>query len=257
MQKIKDKNIGLVLSGGGARAYSQIGVLQALHELGIYPSHISGTSAGALVGALYCSGYSPLEILELSKSHEFLKIFKIGFLNKGLSGMTRLRSFLNKHIKDDFKSLELPLFVCVTNLNSGNYEIKSSGKLIDIIAASCAIPLLLKSVKIDNILYVDGGLLNNLPIEPLLDISDKIIGVSVTEHEYKAEIKGVMQITERCLHLAVWNTIQERIKKCDVSILIDKHYKYSMFSINKSQELFEIGYKTTIEKRDEILKSIG
>jgi NTE family protein len=115
---------------------------------------------------------------------------------------------------------------------------------------------LFKPVTIDNNLYVDGGLLNNFPVEPLLKISDKIIGVSVNEHEYKTNIKGVMRITERCLQLAVWNTTQERIGKCDVSIVINKHYNYSMFSINKSAELFEIGYTTTINKMDEIIKAI-
>lgn len=254
MQENNSKNIGLVLSGGGARAYAHIGVLQALNEYGIYPTHISGASAGAFVGVLYCSGYAPLEILELSKSHAFLKIFKIGLLNKKLTEMTRLKAFLKQHVQDDFNFLKVPLSVSITNLNLGNYEIKSSSKLIEVIAASCAIPLLFKPIKIDNQLFVDGGLLNNFPIEPLLETSDKIIGVSVNEHEFKETIKGTLQITERCLQLAVWNTIQDRINKCDVSIVIDKHFKYSMFSIHKSQELFELGYKTTLEKMDSILE---
>jgi NTE family protein len=250
------KTIGLVLSGGGARAYAHIGVLQALNENGIYPTHISGASAGALVGGLYCHGYTPLQILALSKSDEFLKIFKIGLINRELTEMTRLKSFLHKHIQDDFKFLKIPLSVAVTNLNLGNYEIKSSGKLISVIAASCAIPILFRAVKIDEYLYVDGGLLNNLPIEPLLGITDKIIGVSINEHEYKDTIKGRLKIIERCLQLAVWNTTQERINKCDVSILIDKHVNFNMFSIHKSQELFDIGYKTAIDQMDTILKAI-
>ena len=86
--------LGLVLSGGGARANAHIGALHALNENGIYPTHISGASAGALIGALYCSGYSPLEILALSKSKAFLSIFKIGFLNKELTDMSRLKTFL-------------------------------------------------------------------------------------------------------------------------------------------------------------------
>ncbi|MCL5127727.1 patatin-like phospholipase family protein [Algibacter sp. L4_22] len=252
-----DKKIGLVLSGGGARAYAHIGVLQALNENGIYPTHLSGSSAGALVGALYCNGYSPLEILELAKSHEFLQIFKIGFVNKELTEMTRLKSFLIQYLKDDFNTLKIPLSICASNLNLGNYEIRSSGKLIEFIAASCAVPLLFKPIKIKGHLYVDGGLLNNLPIEPLLETSNKIIGVSVNEHEFKDNIKGAMQLTQRCLQLAVWNTLQERIEKCDASILIDKHFNYGMFSISKSQELFDIGYKQTIDKMDSILKAIG
>lgn len=256
MQKNNSNTIGLVLSGGGARAYAHIGVLQALNEQGIYPTHISGASAGALVGVLYCHGYAPLEIVALAKTDEFLKIFKIGLINRELTDMTRLKSFLRAHIQDDFKFLKVPLSVSVTNLNLGNYEIKSSGTLIDIVAASCAIPILFKPVKIDEYLYVDGGLLNNLPVEPLLETTDKIIGVSINEHEYKDSIKGRLKVTERCLQLAIWNTTQERINKCDVSILIDKHFNLSLFSIHKSQELFDIGYKATMDKMDAILKAI-
>lgn len=251
-----DKKIGLVLSGGGARAYAHIGVLEALNEHGIYPTHLSGSSAGALVGALYCTGYKPLEILDLAKSHEFLQIFKIGFVNKELTEMTRLKSFLNQYLEDDFSSLKIPLSICASNINVGAFEIRSSGKLIEFIAASCAIPLLFKPIKINNHLYVDGGLLNNLPIEPLLETSEKIIGVSVNEHEFKDNIRGAVQITQRCLQLAVWSTVQERIEKCDVSIHIDKHFNYSMFSISKSQELFDIGYNQAMDNMDNILKTL-
>ena len=246
--------IGIALSGGGARAAAHIGVLQALNENGIYPTHISGSSAGALIGALYCNGYTPLEILELSECQEFLKIFKIGFINKELTEMTRLKTFLKNHIKEDFIDLKVPLSISVTNLNLGNYEIISSGNLIEFIAATCAVPLLFRPVIIDGIQYVDGGLLNNLPVEPLINTCDKIIGVSVDAHKYKNKIKGVIQITERCLQLAIWNTIQERIKKCDVSIVIDKNLEYTMFTFNKSQDLFKIGYDSTIKKMDLILK---
>ena len=252
-----DKKIGLVLSGGGARAYAHIGVLHALNEHGIFPIHVSGSSAGAMVGALYCNGYKPLKILELAKSHEFLQIFKIGLVNKELTEMTRLKSFLNQYLTDDFSSLKTPLSICASNINVGAYEIRSSGKLIEFIAASCAIPLLFKPIKINNQLYVDGGLLNNLPVEPLFETSEKIIGVSVNEHEHKDQIKGTLQITQRCLQLAIWSTMQERIEKCDVSICIDKHLNYSMFSISKSQELFDVGYKETIKKIDSILEAIS
>tara|TARA_R110001583_G_scaffold67236_1_gene192442 strand:+ start:935 stop:1699 length:765 start_codon:yes stop_codon:yes gene_type:complete len=250
-------SIGLVLSGGGARAAAHIGALKALNENGIFPTHISGASAGALIGVLYCNGYTPSEILELAKSQEFLKIFKIGFNNKGLTEMTRLKAFLNKHIKDDFNELKIPLSVSVSNLNLGAFEIISSGKLIDYIVASCAVPLLFKPIVINDIQYVDGGLLNNFPIEPLLNTCDKIIGISVDGNPYKEKIKGVLRITERCLKLAIWNTIQERIKKCDVSLIINEHTEYNMFSFNKSEELFKIGYNSVIHSMKEIKDALN
>ena len=71
------ETIGIALSGGGARGAAHIGVLQALNEAGIFPDQVSGASAGALIGALYCSGHSPKKILEQSESHSFLNIFKV------------------------------------------------------------------------------------------------------------------------------------------------------------------------------------
>lgn len=250
-------SIGLVLSGGGARAAAQIGALAALNENGIFPTHISGASAGALIGVLYCNGYTPQEILELAKSQEFLKIFKIGFNNKGLTEMTRLKAFLKGHVKDDFKELKIPLSVSVSNINLGAYEIISSGMLIDYIVASCAVPLLFKPIVINDIQYVDGGLLNNFPIEPLLNSCDRIIGISVDGNPYMEKINGALRITERCLKLAIWNTIQDRIKKCNVSIIIDEHTEYNMFSFSKSDELFKIGYNSVMNKMDVIKDAIN
>ncbi len=84
-----EKIVGLVLSGGGARGAAHIAVLQALNENGILPDHVSSASAGALIGALYCSGHTPMEILELAESHSFLHIFKVGVINTSLTDMSR------------------------------------------------------------------------------------------------------------------------------------------------------------------------
>ena len=86
---MKETTIGIALSGGGARAAAHIGVLQALNENGIFPTHISGASGGSVIGALYCSGYAPLEILDLTKTASFLHIFKLGLGFKSIRDMSR------------------------------------------------------------------------------------------------------------------------------------------------------------------------
>tara|TARA_R100000406_G_scaffold95844_1_gene91381 strand:- start:1445 stop:2209 length:765 start_codon:yes stop_codon:yes gene_type:complete len=249
--------LGIALSGGGARGAAHLGVLHALNENNIFPNRVSGSSAGSIIGALYCSGYTPMEIILLSKKKAFLKIFKIGFLNKGLTELTYLKDFLNAHLnKDSFESLELPLHVCVSNINSGKYEIISKGKLIEVLAASCALPLLFKSVKINGNLYVDGGLLNNLPVEPLLLNCDKVIGVSVCPHETRDDIRGIRNVAERCMQLAIWGTMQHRFNQCNVAIEIEKSFKFGMFDVKKSEELFEIGYEVTIQQINEIKEKL-
>ncbi|WP_142785063.1 patatin-like phospholipase family protein [Changchengzhania lutea] len=71
--------IGIALLGGGVRGAAHIGVLQALNENNIFPNRVSGTSAGSIIGVLYCAGHTPKDILKLSHEKAFLKIFKIGF----------------------------------------------------------------------------------------------------------------------------------------------------------------------------------
>ncbi|HCO82839.1 MAG TPA: Patatin [Arenibacter sp.] len=251
-------SIGIAMSGGGARGIAHIGVLHALNENGIYPDHVSGSSAGSIIAALYCYGYTPKEILELSHKKAFLKIFKIGFLNKGLTDLTYLRDFLKCHI--DFNGLSQPkikLHVCVSNINSGRFEIISDGNFIEPLLASCALPLLFKPVIINGNIYVDGGLLNNLPVEPLLTLCEKIIGSSVSPHEERMELKGMRNIGSRCLQLAIWNTVRPRLKLCNVALEIEKSYPFSMFDLKKSDELFAIGYETTMDRMSEIKRKLN
>jgi NTE family protein len=246
-------DIGIVLSGGGARGAAHIGVLQALNDQGIFPSHFAGASAGALIASLYCSGYSPKEILELSKEKEFLKIFNIGFLNKELTSMSRLQNFLIHYIpQKNIQDLKIPLHISVANINTGRGEIIDKGELIPHILASCAVPLLFKPIKIGNSNYVDGGLLNDLPVEALLDKKLKIIGVSVCPNDYKKEIRGIRAIAERVSQMSIWENISLRIIQCDVAIELNRSFGYSMFDLKKSQELFDIGYETAMNKIDEI-----
>ena len=85
--------LGLALAGGGARASAHIGVLQALNENGIFPDELSGSSAGSMIAALYCHGYTPLEILELSMQEEFVRIFKFQMIKRGLRGKHRKKIY--------------------------------------------------------------------------------------------------------------------------------------------------------------------
>tara|TARA_R110002050_G_scaffold16719_1_gene50404 strand:- start:36418 stop:37197 length:780 start_codon:yes stop_codon:yes gene_type:complete len=251
-----DTTIGLALSGGGARAAAHIGVLQALNENKIYPTHVSGTSGGAVIAALYCSGYSPSEILELTQTHAFLQVFKLGLEFRSIRDMSRLKKFLNNHIKEDFKDLELPLYLSVTNLNSGLNEILSKGEVITAIAASCAIPLLFKPVEFNKSSYVDGGILNNLPVEPLLAHCNFTLGSNVSGFEFEKNMRSRLQIAHRCLQLAVNNNVEPRLKLCNHAIEIEKAYHFGTFELEKSQELFNIGYSTTLKEIEAIKKKM-
>ncbi|BAO54079.1 patatin-like phospholipase family protein [Nonlabens marinus] len=249
--------IGLALAGGGARASAHIGVLQALNEHDIYPDEISGCSAGAMIGALYCHGYSPLEILELSMQEEFVRIFKFQLWTTEWNRLSMLRKLLHKHLPENsFEAMKIPFHACLTNLNKGCSEYHTTGDLTTCIVASCAVPVIFKPVRMDGITYVDGGVLNNLPIEPLQDRGMKIMGVSICPHEELETIKGIREISERVFQLNVWSNTEHRLNQCDVALEVVDSFTYGMFDVNKSEELFKIGYDCAMKQMPEIIAGL-
>ncbi|EPR72379.1 UPF0028 protein YchK [Winogradskyella psychrotolerans RS-3] len=161
-------NIGLVLSGGGARGAAHIGVIKALEEHGIFPTHIAGTSSGAIVGALYAAGVPWSEILTFFKT---IPLFhtkryarnKPGFLNSD-NFYEDLKTYFPK---DNFNDLKKPLFIPAANIIDGTSKMFSKGQLIKPIIASVSFPGVFTPTEINGQFYVDGGTLNNFPVEPL------------------------------------------------------------------------------------------
>jgi len=112
--------IGLALSGGGIRSVAHLGMMQVLEEEGVQFDIVSGTSAGAIGGALFCSGYRPYEILEIIKSISLFKVIKPALSWKGLLKIDKATRELEKYIKEDsFQALNKPLIVSATNLLKG------------------------------------------------------------------------------------------------------------------------------------------
>ncbi len=252
--------IGIGLSGGGARGIAHVGVLQALLENGIYPEVVSGTSAGAIVGALYAAGYAPGEMLNFVKDSSIFKIFRVVLPNDGLTRLTYLRDRLEAYIEeDDFAALHKKLYIAITNLITGELEIRHSGRLFDVVVASSSIPLVFKPVEIDEGIYVDGGVLDNLPVTPLLDEADFIIGVNVMPHlPTKAKsVQNVFGIATRVFDMSIWANTRPNLRHIDLLLEPEGVYDYNIFAFNKHQALYEIGYAYTLEQMDRIKSAIA
>jgi NTE family protein len=250
----KAPRIGVCLSGGGARGIAHIGVLQALESAGIIPYAISGSSAGAMVGALYAAGLPPRQIFSVIEKKSIYSIIKMGLPDKGMMELGYFRKVLTDNITNDsFESLQKPFFISVTNLNTGAAEIIGSGKLIDPVIASQSIPLVFKPQRIGEHLYVDGGVLNNLPIEPLQDICDVIIGVNVTPVRYVENISGMRDVGYRVLNLTLMQNMASRLAQCDFVIEPDTG-GYTIFDITKSKIIYDAGYEAALPIAEEIVK---
>jgi NTE family protein len=240
---------GLVLSGGGARGFAHLGVIQALNESGIFPDVISGTSAGAIVGALYADGYTPKEILKLMNTKSSFDYFSPVVPRGGLLKISGVIRILKNNLRaSTFDQLKIPLYIAATDLNNGRAVYFSSGDLLHAIIASSSIPVLFQPLVIDNIQYVDGGVLDNLPIHPVENKCRFIIGSFVNPSGYEEKITSLMQIAIRTFILSMSKEVRDKSAKFDLLIAPPELSNYKILDPEKAFELFDVGYKATIEK---------
>jgi NTE family protein len=240
---------GIVLSGGGARGFAHIGVLQALNEAGIFPDVISGTSAGALAGVLYADGYTPGEIMEIMKTDSMFHYIRPVVPKEGFLQISGIEKILHDNLRArKFEDLKIPLFVAATDLNNGTIEYFSKGELLRPVIASASIPVLFKPVIINNIHYVDGGVLDNLPIDAIKDKCEFVIGSSVNPTAYEESVTSMMQIAERTFFLSLSREVREKSAKFDMLVAPVELKNYKALDPVKAAELFVIGYKATKEK---------
>jgi len=241
--------IGLVLSGGGARGFAHLGVLQALNEADIFPDVISGTSAGALTGVLYCDGHTPKQILKMMKTDNRLNYMRPALPREGLLQITGIAKILTANLRaKNFEDLKIPLFATATDLNNGKSVSFSKGELLNAIIASASIPILFKPVIINNIHYVDGGVLDDFPVRPIENKCRLIIGSFVNSIGYEDMSGGLIKIAVRTFTLSMYRELKEKQKKFDLLIAPEQLKDFGLLESEKADELFEIGYKTTKTK---------
>lgn len=239
--------VGLALSGGGIRGVAHLGVIKALEENGIGFSMISGTSAGSIAGALYCAGFSVDRILEIVLDIRTTRFIQLALSWKGVLKMDAIRKFLGQYLPDDsFDSLKIPLVIAATNIRSGRTEYFSDGPLIPAICASSCIPVLFDPVSFNGELYIDGGILNNLPVEPLEDKCDIIIASHSNPVDKNSDPKNARDVMERALMLAITCNAYSRKPLCDYFIEPWGLESFKVLDINKASRIFQIGYDETL-----------
>ncbi|MEA3494588.1 MAG: patatin-like phospholipase family protein [Bacteroidota bacterium] len=242
----KKYKLGLVLSGGGARGFAHVGVLKALNEKGIYPDIISGVSAGALVGVLYADGHSPDKILSYFTEQKMLKYLSLSIPVKGFLKPTGLARVLSQRLNaNTFEELKMPLIVATTDLNNGRIKYFSSGSLQKTVLASTIIPGLIRPIQINGITYVDGGVLNNFPIQAIFKDCKKIIGVHVNPTNYVNEFSNLLRVYERSFHLTASINVRKNSSKCDLFIEPQGLEKFHITDVSKGEMIFNIGYEAT------------
>ena len=229
-----------VLSGGGVRGAAHVGVLRAFSEVGIVPGAISGTSAGALVGALIADGWNPEEVNQMILD----ELRRPRLIRKPTLVSKRIEAFLRRTLRHThFEDLAIPLYVSATDLEKGGQRIFSSGELIPALMASCAIPVVFPPVQVNGVYYVDGGISSNLPVEPFLAAKDKVVAVHVNPlPPFIPGRRGVRRTMDRIWHLNFREMVMRSAEGCHLFIEPSELSKFNMFELSKMEMVEEIGY---------------
>lgn len=254
----KKYETGLVLSGGGARGFAHLGVVAALHEMGIRPDVISGVSAGAIAGAFIAAGKSPQEVLKTFKKGRFFKFTKIHLPVDGLLKLDGVKELLDKEIGiENIEDLPLPLHIAVSNLNKGIVEYKNSGPLAQTVLASSSIPVLFSPVQLGNYQYVDGGLLDNLPIAPIQKDCAQLIVSNISPINPREKLKNLVQIAIRTVYMSV-NVKLNDVKKVASYYIEPRDIDvYDLLQLKNADQLYRLGYQSTMEVLNETGKTLG
>ena len=246
--------IGLVLSGGGARGAAHIGALKAFEEHGITITHVSGTSIGAIVGALYAGGVHWSEIFSFFKETSIFHAKRFAFNKPGFIDTEKFYDDLQVFFpRDNFDVLEKPLFITATNVITGDLKIFSKGQLIKPIIASAAFPGVFTPTELNSAYYIDGGVLNNFPVEPLKKHCDKIIGVFINSLK-KVSIKDLKysySVADRALKIATAAESKLKFPECDLIISPKDLGDYAIFGMSNADAIFELGYSAAVKMLQE------
>lgn len=249
----EDIKIGVVLSGGGAKGLAHIGALKVIEDAGIRVDYIGGTSMGAIVGALYASGYNARQLDSIFNVIDFETLiqdevprsaktffekddaekyaitlpfddFKVAFpsgISKG-QNVYNLLSRLLIHVKDvnDFNELPIPFFCVATNIETGKEVIFDRGYLPRVVSASGALPSLFSPVTINDSIFIDGGVVNNYPVDEVRAMgADLVIGVDVQSNLWNREkLKSAVDVMLQINNFRTIKEMNEKKKRTDIYI---------------------------------------
>ena len=251
--------LGMVLSGGGARGIAHIGVVQALRERGLVPDVIAGSSCGAIVGALTAAGHSTETMLDFFATRSPFRLQMITMRKAGIIDTAKVvESFREYFPEDSFEALQTRLFLTATDIANARLTIFESGPLIQAILASCSMPMVFTPTEIDGRFYVDGGVINNFPVEPLRGRCDVLFGhyASPLRSVRTADLDGVVAVSQRALEVAMHFSSKMKFHECDVMLCPDELSHYGLFDTKNHREIFEIGYRAAGGCLDQIERAL-
>jgi NTE family protein len=284
-QKAEAQSVGIVLSGGGASALAHIGFLRALEENNIPVDYISGTSMGAVIGAMYASGFSIDEIDSLVRSDDFQRMSvgdldgkyeyyfqerdnDAGLVTLKFSEGSLITNSLPTNVIDpqlldfnfmagfsgadaasgyNFDSLYVPFRCIASDIESKKQVLFKNGSLATAVRASSTYPFYVSPIEVDGKLLFDGGLYNNFPSDVMYQnfMPDIIIGCNVSENNEKPSRNDLIS---QLKNMIVYKTNFEAI--CEHMFIVAPKSNVSTFSFSLVDESIKSGYDATISQME-------
>ncbi|MEP7254580.1 MAG: patatin-like phospholipase family protein [Ferruginibacter sp.] len=274
-EKNSRPKIGLTLSGGGAKGLAHIGILKAIDSAGLKVDYITGTSMGAIIGALYAVGYSgkeieelvrhidwdvlfsnniPLQALSMEEKEQYSRFaIELPFINNKIRLQTGLIngqeldmkfSELFFHVYDinNFDHFPIPFKCMATDLETGDLVVMDTGNLISALRATMAIPSVFTAVKRDNKKLVDGGLVRNFPVKNVKEMgADIVIGSNVTNGLSKIDkIKTPVDVLLQMAFFKEIGDFKEELPLTNIYIHMPLE-KYNSSSFGSTKEILDSG----------------
>ena len=236
--------IGLALSGGAARGIAHAGVLEVLAAEGIPVSAVAGTSAGAIVGALFAAGVPPGEIARIALETGWLDLFRPQLPRAGILPGEGLERFLERMLPArTFEELRLPFAAVATDLETGRRVDITAGPLARAVLASCSLPVLLEPVKSGGRLLVDGGVSSQIPVRAARETLGAARVVAVDVNVGGLERPSLDTALKIAVHLALlWTarTAREEARLADLLVGVDAR-GIALHDLTRGEELLRRG----------------
>lgn len=260
-----NKKIALALGGGGPRGLAHIGVIKKLKEIGVDIDLIAGTSIGAEIGGTYALTESIDQIEHLATETDWKSLFDIfaspSLLSGGLIDTDGIESYLEEHFgRKKFNDLKLPFQAVATDINTGAQVNLKKGDLIDAIIASLSIPLVFKPAKLDEMMLVDGGLADPVPVDVVKDMgAEKVIAVNLLHFPKEREERphepddklGMVKVANNTINILRHHLADYSAREADV-IIRPNVAETSWAKFADAEEVIKKGKMAAIEKQDQL-----
>ena len=254
--------VGLALGSGAARGLAHIGVLEVLDHEGIRVDYVAGTSAGALIGAMYACGLNGRRIREIAAGLTLGSMMDIKPPKSGIIAGDKFRQFLAGITGDiDLEETAIPFACIVTDITAGTERVLQKGSLVEAVRASISIPGLLRAVTwTDGACLVDGAILNPLPVKIVREMgADLVVAVNVLPSRRlpaNGETPGMFDILSTTVEIAATHMLQHSLELADAVIAVDTH-GFHQFDFKYQEELADLGAEAAKKALPEIRKALG